>query len=96
MSLIFTFDSFTNFTESCDVHCVRRQTERQLKLTIKKLRRSINKERFVVRFLGNEYEVTRNSLTTHDVETSCPLGHIHVEDDRCGKFRNDHDFFRKI
>nr|XP_006817984.1 PREDICTED: signal peptide, CUB domain, EGF-like 2 [Saccoglossus kowalevskii] len=65
--------------DKCDVNCVKKRTNRNLKRTIKTLRRSINKENFFVRFSGGEYEVTRRSLITPDFQTLCKLGQILVE-----------------
>ncbi|XP_013414319.1 signal peptide, CUB and EGF-like domain-containing protein 1 isoform X2 [Lingula anatina] len=69
-------------TDRCDVHCVKKRTERKLKKTIRALRKSINKERFFVRIGRDEWEVERNSFTApgsvlpnfHD----CSLGQVFV------------------
>ncbi|KFR10193.1 Signal peptide, CUB and EGF-like domain-containing protein 3, partial [Opisthocomus hoazin] len=46
-------------TASCNLHCLRQRVEKKLKSAIKALKKSINQERFLLRFAGMEYEVAR-------------------------------------
>ncbi|XP_077994412.1 signal peptide, CUB and EGF-like domain-containing protein 3 [Glandiceps talaboti] len=67
-------------TDDCNLQCIRKMTRRQLKRTMNALKRSINKEQFLIRFSGGDYEVTRRSLHSKGEEMLCKLGQIAVSD----------------
>ncbi|XP_033123917.1 signal peptide, CUB and EGF-like domain-containing protein 1 isoform X3 [Anneissia japonica] len=65
-------------TESCNIDCVTRVSERTLKRTVNELRKSINRKHFKVDFNGKEYEVIKRSLLTEKMEMLCNVGKVMV------------------
>uniref|UniRef100_A0A670J9Q8 Signal peptide, CUB domain and EGF like domain containing 3 n=1 Tax=Podarcis muralis TaxID=64176 RepID=A0A670J9Q8_PODMU len=61
-------------TASCNLNCVRQKVEKKLKSAIKALKKSINQERFLIRFSGMEYEVARKLSMTPERQESCGPG----------------------
>uniref|UniRef100_A0A8D2KZE9 Signal peptide, CUB and EGF-like domain-containing protein 3 n=1 Tax=Varanus komodoensis TaxID=61221 RepID=A0A8D2KZE9_VARKO len=59
---------------SCNLNCVRQKVEKKLKSAIKALKKSINQERFLIRFSGMEYEVARKLSMTPERQESCGPG----------------------
>ncbi|XP_069094905.1 signal peptide, CUB and EGF-like domain-containing protein 3 isoform X1 [Pleurodeles waltl] len=60
-------------TASCNLPCLRLKVEKKLKAAIKSLKKSINQERFLIRFAGMEYEVAQKlSMSTEKQETCGP------------------------
>uniref|UniRef100_A0A4W3KAX7 Signal peptide, CUB and EGF-like domain-containing protein 2 n=1 Tax=Callorhinchus milii TaxID=7868 RepID=A0A4W3KAX7_CALMI len=48
-----------DITGDCNINCVRQKMEKKLKSAIKTLKKSINQQRFHIRFSGMEYEVAK-------------------------------------
>uniref|UniRef100_A0A669QK26 Signal peptide, CUB domain and EGF like domain containing 3 n=1 Tax=Phasianus colchicus TaxID=9054 RepID=A0A669QK26_PHACC len=61
-------------TASCNLHCLRQKVEKKLKSAIKALKKSINQERFLLRFAGMEYEVARKLSVAPERQESCGPG----------------------
>uniref|UniRef100_A0A674HB49 Signal peptide, CUB domain and EGF like domain containing 3 n=1 Tax=Taeniopygia guttata TaxID=59729 RepID=A0A674HB49_TAEGU len=61
-------------TASCNLHCLRQRVEKKLKSAIKALKKSINQERFLLRFSGMEYEVARKLSVAPERQESCGPG----------------------
>uniref|UniRef100_A0A669QGL2 Signal peptide, CUB and EGF-like domain-containing protein 3 n=1 Tax=Phasianus colchicus TaxID=9054 RepID=A0A669QGL2_PHACC len=59
---------------SCNLHCLRQKVEKKLKSAIKALKKSINQERFLLRFAGMEYEVARKLSVAPERQESCGPG----------------------
>ncbi|XP_075044620.1 signal peptide, CUB and EGF-like domain-containing protein 2 isoform X2 [Mixophyes fleayi] len=70
-------------TESCSFSCVRRKVEKRLRKTIRTLRKAISKEHFHVRLSGKDFEVSKKTPRTADLQDSCGTGQVRV-DSRCG------------
>lgn len=68
---------------SCNLNCVRQKVEKKLKSAIKALKKSINQERFLIRFSGMEYEVARK-LSTPERQENCGPGQQRLGS-KCGK-----------
>uniref|UniRef100_A0A8C3EXA6 Signal peptide, CUB and EGF-like domain-containing protein 3 n=1 Tax=Corvus moneduloides TaxID=1196302 RepID=A0A8C3EXA6_CORMO len=58
----------------CNLHCLRQRVEKKLKSAIKALKKSINQERFLLRFAGMEYEVARKLSVAPERQESCGPG----------------------
>ncbi|XP_030056873.1 signal peptide, CUB and EGF-like domain-containing protein 2 [Microcaecilia unicolor] len=69
-------------TETCDLSCARKKTEKRLRKTIRALRKAINQEQFQVRLSGMDYQVTRRIPKLADPQDSCSTGQMQV-DGRC-------------
>ncbi|KAL8178953.1 UNVERIFIED_CONTAM: Signal peptide, CUB and EGF-like domain-containing protein 3, partial [Gekko kuhli] len=61
-------------TASCNLNCVRQKVEKKLKSAIKALKKSINQERFLIRFSGMEYELARKLSLSSERQESCGPG----------------------
>uniref|UniRef100_A0A8C9EJS6 SCUB3 protein n=1 Tax=Pavo cristatus TaxID=9049 RepID=A0A8C9EJS6_PAVCR len=61
-------------TASCNLQCLRQKVEKKLKSAIKALKKSINQERFLLRFAGMEYEVARKLSVAPERQESCGPG----------------------
>lgn len=71
---------------SCNLHCLRQRVEKKLKSAIKALKKSINQERFLLRFAGMEYEVARKLSVAPERQESCGPGQQRLAS-KCGKER---------
>ncbi|XP_029438200.1 signal peptide, CUB and EGF-like domain-containing protein 2 isoform X2 [Rhinatrema bivittatum] len=69
-------------TDSCDLSCARRKTEKRLRKTIRALRKAINREQFQVRLSGLDYQVARRMPKLAEPQDACSTGQIRV-DSRC-------------
>lgn len=69
---------------SCNMNCLRQRVEKKLKSAIKALKKSINQERFLIRFAGMEYEVARKLSMALERQESCGPGQQRVGS-KCGK-----------
>ncbi|CAH1786874.1 unnamed protein product [Owenia fusiformis] len=67
-------------TSKCDVKCMKEEVERRLKKAIRILRKSINKDKFYVKFEGNDYEVTKRSFKAGGTKASCSKGKVLVRE----------------
>ncbi|KAK1159790.1 hypothetical protein AOXY_G21211 [Acipenser oxyrinchus oxyrinchus] len=63
-------------TESCDLACVRKRSEKRLRKTIRTLRKSINREQFHMRFGGTEYELPKKNTKSLDSSELCGTGQV--------------------
>uniref|UniRef100_A0A8C4K8F5 Signal peptide, CUB and EGF-like domain-containing protein 2 n=1 Tax=Dromaius novaehollandiae TaxID=8790 RepID=A0A8C4K8F5_DRONO len=61
-------------TSSCNLNCLRQKVEKKLKAALKALKKSINQERFLLRFAGMEYEVARKLGAAPERQESCGPG----------------------
>uniref|UniRef100_A0A8C4PBF3 Signal peptide, CUB and EGF-like domain-containing protein 2 n=1 Tax=Dromaius novaehollandiae TaxID=8790 RepID=A0A8C4PBF3_DRONO len=59
---------------SCNLNCLRQKVEKKLKAALKALKKSINQERFLLRFAGMEYEVARKLGAAPERQESCGPG----------------------
>uniref|UniRef100_A0A8C3GQK2 Protein CEGP1 n=1 Tax=Cairina moschata TaxID=8855 RepID=A0A8C3GQK2_CAIMO len=66
------------FSETCDVRCARKKTEKRFRKTIRTLRKTVNRDQFRVRVSGMDHEVARKSLKLSEPQQSCGVGQIHV------------------
>nr|XP_015808570.2 signal peptide, CUB and EGF-like domain-containing protein 2 isoform X3 [Nothobranchius furzeri] len=65
-------------TESCDLNCVRRRSEKRLRKTIRTLRKSINREQFHLHFAGADYELSKSLGHPAELLGHCPAGQVLV------------------
>ncbi|MBN3322446.1 SCUB2 protein, partial [Atractosteus spatula] len=66
-------------TESCDMGCVRRRSEKRLRKTIRTLRKSINREQFHLHFSGMEYELSKKLTKPLGFPEQCGTGQVLVD-----------------
>ncbi|XP_015193504.2 signal peptide, CUB and EGF-like domain-containing protein 2 isoform X1 [Lepisosteus oculatus] len=66
-------------TESCDLGCVRRRSEKRLRKTIRTLRKSINREQFHLHFSGMEYELSKKLTKPLGLPEQCGTGQVLVD-----------------
>ncbi|POI32624.1 hypothetical protein CIB84_003624 [Bambusicola thoracicus] len=71
-------------TDTCDVRCARKKTEKRFRKTIRTLRKTVSRDQFRVRVSGMDHEVARKSLKLSESQQSCGVGQMHVGS-RCGK-----------
>ncbi|KAJ8271495.1 hypothetical protein COCON_G00103540 [Conger conger] len=74
--------SLEEVTESCDLGCVRRRSEKRLRKTIRTLRKSINREQFHLRFAGSEYELAKKMTRPAESPEHCGAGQV-LLDKKC-------------
>ncbi|XP_075784082.1 signal peptide, CUB and EGF-like domain-containing protein 2 isoform X2 [Pelodiscus sinensis] len=73
-------------TDTCDLSCARKRTEKQLRKTIRILRKAISREQFHVCVSGMDHEMSRMSPGLSDPQESCGMGQMRV-DNRCASCR---------
>ncbi|MBN3287290.1 SCUB3 protein, partial [Polyodon spathula] len=61
-------------TASCNLNCLRQRMEKQVKSSIKALKKSINQERFLIRVAGLEYEVAQKLARASERQENCGPG----------------------
>ncbi|XP_036819994.1 signal peptide, CUB and EGF-like domain-containing protein 2 isoform X4 [Oncorhynchus mykiss] len=71
-------------SESCDLGCVRRRSEKRLRKTIRTLRKSIHREQFHLHFAGSNYELAKRlawpvDLPPVDLPEHCGKGQVLVD-----------------
>uniref|UniRef100_A0A8C4NBD7 Signal peptide, CUB domain and EGF like domain containing 3 n=1 Tax=Eptatretus burgeri TaxID=7764 RepID=A0A8C4NBD7_EPTBU len=67
-------------TASCDDSCARVRTDRRLRKAVRALRKSINKEQFIVRLSGSDYEMKRKAPKRVDKwRGGCGAGRISTD-----------------
>uniref|UniRef100_A0A8C7G3Y4 Signal peptide, CUB and EGF-like domain-containing protein 2 n=1 Tax=Oncorhynchus kisutch TaxID=8019 RepID=A0A8C7G3Y4_ONCKI len=66
-------------TESCDLGCVRRRSEKRLRKTIRTLRKSIHREQFHLHFAGSNYELAKRLARPVDLPEHCWKGQVLVD-----------------
>ncbi|XP_005988472.1 signal peptide, CUB and EGF-like domain-containing protein 3 [Latimeria chalumnae] len=65
-------------TASCNLNCLRQKMEKKLKAAIKALKKSINQERFLIRFSGMEYEIAQKLAKQSEKLEACSIGQQRV------------------
>ncbi|XP_036836851.1 signal peptide, CUB and EGF-like domain-containing protein 2 isoform X6 [Oncorhynchus mykiss] len=66
-------------SESCDLGCVRRRSEKRLRKTIRTLRKSIHREQFHLHFAGSNYELAKRLARPVDLPEHCWKGQVLVD-----------------
>uniref|UniRef100_A0A8D2LHA2 Signal peptide, CUB and EGF-like domain-containing protein 2 n=1 Tax=Varanus komodoensis TaxID=61221 RepID=A0A8D2LHA2_VARKO len=66
-------------TDTCNLSCARKRTEKKLRKAIRTLRKVINKEQFHIRLAGVDHDVARKSPRALDTQELCGLGQRHVD-----------------
>ncbi|EMP38306.1 DENN domain-containing protein 5A [Chelonia mydas] len=85
MFITVDFELETNqqeVTDTCDLSCARKRTEKRLRKTIRTLRKAINREQFHVRLSGMDHEVAEKSPRLSNPQEFCGMGQMRV-DNRC-------------
>ncbi|XP_026517766.2 signal peptide, CUB and EGF-like domain-containing protein 2, partial [Terrapene carolina triunguis] len=85
MFITVDFELETNqkeVTDTCDLSCARKRTEKRLRKTIRTLRKVINREQFHVRLSGMDHEVAKKSPRLLNLQEFCGMGQMRV-DNRC-------------
>ncbi|KAK2535738.1 hypothetical protein Q9233_003464 [Columba guinea] len=83
-------------TDTCDVRCARKKTEKRFRKTIRTLRKTVNRDQFRVRVSGMDHEVARKSLKLSEPQQSCGVGQMHVGNrcDQCSPGEYSPDGFK--
>uniref|UniRef100_A0A8C0ILI7 Signal peptide, CUB domain and EGF like domain containing 2 n=1 Tax=Chelonoidis abingdonii TaxID=106734 RepID=A0A8C0ILI7_CHEAB len=87
MFITVDFELETNqkeVTDTCDLSCARKRTEKRLRKTIRTLRKAINREQFHVCLSGIDHEVAEKSPKLLNLQEFCGMGQMRV-DNRCGQ-----------
>lgn len=71
-------------SDSCDVRCARKKTEKRFRKTIRTLRKTVSRDQFRVRLSGTEHEVARKAPRPSEPQQSCGGGQLHPGG-RCGE-----------
>uniref|UniRef100_A0A8C0GC57 Signal peptide, CUB domain and EGF like domain containing 2 n=1 Tax=Chelonoidis abingdonii TaxID=106734 RepID=A0A8C0GC57_CHEAB len=85
MFITVDFELETNqkeVTDTCDLSCARKRTEKRLRKTIRTLRKAINREQFHVCLSGIDHEVAEKSPKLLNLQEFCGMGQMRV-DNRC-------------
>uniref|UniRef100_A0A8C8SYT5 Signal peptide, CUB domain and EGF like domain containing 2 n=1 Tax=Pelusios castaneus TaxID=367368 RepID=A0A8C8SYT5_9SAUR len=69
-------------SDTCDLNCAQKRTEKRLRRTIRILRKAINREEFYICLSGIDHEVAKKSLKLSEPQESCGMGQMRV-DNRC-------------
>ncbi|XP_069479784.1 signal peptide, CUB and EGF-like domain-containing protein 2 isoform X3 [Ambystoma mexicanum] len=69
-------------TESCNLSCARKRTEKRFRKTIRTLRKAIVREQFQLRLSGTDFDVVRKPPRFMDPLEVCGAGQMRV-DNRC-------------
>uniref|UniRef100_A0A8C4JK67 Protein CEGP1 n=1 Tax=Dromaius novaehollandiae TaxID=8790 RepID=A0A8C4JK67_DRONO len=70
--------SHEEVTDTCDVRCARKKTEKRFRKTIRTLRKTVSRDHFRVRVSGVDHELARKSLKLSEPQESCGVGQMHV------------------
>ncbi|XP_069484230.1 signal peptide, CUB and EGF-like domain-containing protein 1 isoform X3 [Ambystoma mexicanum] len=70
------------FSDVCNVDCVRKRMEQKLQTSIKTLRKSINKQQFYIQFSGTDYEVAQKPAKGSEGHEACSTGQV-FRDAKC-------------
>ncbi|NWV71215.1 SCUB2 protein, partial [Malurus elegans] len=71
-------------TDSCDVRCARKKTEKRFRKTIRTLRKTVSRDQFRIRVSGADPEAARKALKPSEPQQSCGMGQAHPGN-RCGE-----------
>uniref|UniRef100_A0A8C3VAH0 Signal peptide, CUB and EGF-like domain-containing protein 2 n=1 Tax=Catharus ustulatus TaxID=91951 RepID=A0A8C3VAH0_CATUS len=69
--------SWKEVTDTCDVRCARKKTEKRFRKTIRTLRKTVSRDQFRVRLSGTEHEVARKAPRPSEPQQSCAVGQLH-------------------
>ncbi|XP_010224124.1 PREDICTED: signal peptide, CUB and EGF-like domain-containing protein 2, partial [Tinamus guttatus] len=88
--------SHKEVTDTCDVRCARKKTEKRFRKTIRTLRKTVSRDHFRVRVSGMDHEVARKSLKLSEPQESCGVGQLHVGNrcDQCSPGEYSPDGFK--
>lgn len=75
--------SFSCYSDSCNVDCVREKLKQKLQGAMRTLRKSINKQQFYIQFSGTEYEVAQKPSKGPEGVEACSTGQV-LQDGKCG------------
>ncbi|XP_068801129.1 signal peptide, CUB and EGF-like domain-containing protein 2 isoform X3 [Struthio camelus] len=83
-------------SDTCDVRCARKKTEKRFRKTIRTLRKTVSRDHFRVRISGMDHEVARKSLKLPEPQESCGVGQVHVGNrcDQCSPGEYSPDGFK--
>lgn len=76
------------FSDTCDVRCARKKTEKRFRKTIRTLRKTVSRDQFRIRVSGTDHEVARKALKPSEPQQSCGAGQTHPGN-RCGELRGN-------
>ncbi|KAJ7420186.1 Signal peptide, CUB and EGF-like domain-containing protein 2 [Willisornis vidua] len=65
-------------TDTCDVRCARKKTEKRFRKTIRTLRKTVSRDQFRIRLSGADHEVARKSFKPSEPQQSCGVGQMHL------------------
>ncbi|NXO29786.1 SCUB2 protein, partial [Cisticola juncidis] len=68
--------SWKEVTDTCDVRCARKKTEKRFRKTIRTLRKTVSRDQFRIRVSGTDYEVARKALKPLEAQQSCGVGQL--------------------
>ncbi|NXT12705.1 SCUB2 protein, partial [Prunella fulvescens] len=71
-------------TDTCDVRCARKKTEKRFRKTIRTLRKTVSRDQFRIRLSGTDHEVARRAQKPSEPQQSCGVGQLHPGA-RCGE-----------
>nr|XP_021385191.1 signal peptide, CUB and EGF-like domain-containing protein 2 [Lonchura striata domestica] len=83
-------------TDTCDVRCARKKTEKRFRKTIRTLRKTVSRDQFRIRLSGTEHEVARKALKPSEPQQSCGVGQLHpgLRCDQCSPGEYSPDGFK--
>ncbi|NXV63906.1 SCUB2 protein, partial [Molothrus ater] len=71
-------------TDTCDVRCARKKTEKRFRKTIRTLRKTVSRDQFRIRLSGTDHEVARKAPRPSEPQQACAVGQLHPGV-RCGE-----------
>ncbi|KAF4798440.1 Signal peptide, CUB and EGF-like domain-containing protein 2 [Turdus rufiventris] len=86
--------SWKEVTDTCDVRCARKKTEKRFRKTIRTLRKTVSRDQFRVRLSGTEHEVARKAPRPSEPQQSCAVGQLHPRCDQCSPGEYSPDGFK--
>ncbi|KAM6073689.1 LOW QUALITY PROTEIN: signal peptide, CUB and EGF-like domain-containing protein 2 [Chlamydotis macqueenii] len=83
-------------TDTCDVRCARKKTEKRFHKTIRTLRKTVSRDQFRIRVSDMDHEVARKPLKLSEMQQSCGVGQMHVGNrcDQCSPGEYSPDGFK--
>ncbi|NWS31677.1 SCUB2 protein, partial [Polioptila caerulea] len=63
-------------TDTCDVRCARKKTEKRFRKTIRTLRKTVSRDQFRIRVSGTDHEVARKAPKPSEPQQSCAGGQL--------------------
>ncbi|NWZ06255.1 SCUB2 protein, partial [Agelaius phoeniceus] len=71
-------------TDTCDVRCARKKTEKRFRKTIRTLRKTVSRDQFRIRLSGTDHEVARKAPRPSEPQQACGVGQLQPGV-RCGE-----------